>query len=89
MQKAIYSEKPIGHFGHGLVAYYSHFTSPIRRYPDLLLHRMIQRLPILNKPRMQKFEIKKLKKSAYQTLMPSIADTHQSRSVKHQIWNVK
>ena len=41
MQKAKYLENPIGHFGLG-AKYYSHFTSPIRRYPDLLLHRLIR-----------------------------------------------
>jgi ribonuclease R len=41
MAKAFYSEKSIGHFGLAL-QYYSHFTSPIRRYPDLLLHRAIK-----------------------------------------------
>ena len=40
MSKAEYSTKNIGHFGLGFEKY-SHFTSPIRRYPDLLAHRQL------------------------------------------------
>lgn len=42
MAKAIYSTKNIGHFGLAF-KYYTHFTSPIRRYPDLMAHRMLRR----------------------------------------------
>jgi ribonuclease R len=41
MAKAVYSEKNIGHFGLGF-SDYSHFTSPIRRYPDVIIHRLLK-----------------------------------------------
>ena len=40
MAKAVYSTKNIGHFGLSL-KHYTHFTSPIRRYPDLAVHRLL------------------------------------------------
>ncbi len=40
MAKAVYSVNNIGHYGLGF-KYYSHFTSPIRRYADLILHRLL------------------------------------------------
>lgn len=41
MQQARYSEHNHGHYGLG-AEFYTHFTSPIRRYPDLLIHRMVR-----------------------------------------------
>ena len=42
MAKAIYSTHNIGHYGLSF-KHYTHFTSPIRRYPDMMVHRLLQR----------------------------------------------
>jgi len=70
LQKAEYSADNVGHFG--LAAdYYSHFTSPIRRYPDLMIHRIIKWH--LNNE-LSKNRLKKLEKN-----LPKIADQSSTR----------
>lgn len=66
MSKAIYSSECEGHYGLGLT-YYTHFTSPIRRHPDLMVHRLTNPY--------QKYEVSELLK--YYTLLPEIC-SHDS-----------
>jgi len=72
MQRAMYSDSNIGHFGLASESY-THFTSPIRRYPDLIVHRLLK-LYIKNKGTLLKEEIEK-----YSNLLPEIASSCSKR----------
>ena len=67
MAKAKYLAKPLGHYGLQLLDY-CHFTSPIRRYPDLITHRMIKKF-IINENNNYEDDIIK-----YNNLLPEIAE---------------
>lgn len=59
MNKAVYSEENIGHFGLASSCY-THFTSPIRRYPDLIVHRLLRKYILENDNMLDQNDINKL-----------------------------
>ena len=62
MAKAIYTTENIGHYGLAF-EFYCHFTSPIRRYPDILVHRVLESI-LIGKPIIDKKMEEKSKHSS-------------------------
>jgi len=69
MAKAVYSTRPLSHFGLAF-RHYTHFTSPIRRYPDLIVHRLVKHY--LN-------AVSEEDKIFFRRLLPKVAD-HSSET---------
>ncbi len=78
MSKAYYSTKNIGHYGLAF-DHYSHFTSPIRRYPDVMTHRLLQRY-LDNQPGAKEEEYEE--KSHHSSEMESLATNAERDSIK-------
>ncbi len=80
MAKAVYSTKNIGHYGLAF-DYYTHFTSPIRRYPDLMVHRLLERYLNNGKSvRAEDFEIR----CKHSSEMEQLAADAERASIKYK-----
>ena len=79
MSKAVYTTQNIGHYGLAF-DYYSHFTSPIRRYPDVMTHRLLQHyLDGGDTPKADKYE----EKSKHASKREELASKAERSSIKY------
>ena len=82
MQKAKYTNQCLGHFGLAL-KYYCHFTSPIRRYPDLTIHRIIKE--VLHKGKLNGERTDELDTFAYEAGMQSSATEKNADKAEREV----
>ena len=81
MQKARYSTKNIGHYGL-MFDFYTHFTSPIRRYPDMMVHRLLDRYatPGARSANAATYE----ERCEHSSNMEQLAETAERASIKYK-----
>jgi ribonuclease R len=71
MKQAKYSTQNVGHFGLAF-DHYTHFTSPIRRYPDLIVHRLVKEM-------IHHREMSPHRRTVFEKLLPQVAQTSSER----------
>ena len=81
MAKAAYTTKNIGHYGLSY-EHYTHFTSPIRRYPDVLVHRLLLHCLLKEKPRYSNDELEELCKQS--SLMERQSQKAEREAIKYK-----
>lgn len=80
MAKAIYSTENVGHYGLAF-DYYTHFTSPIRRYPDMMVHRLLERYLAGGRS----VNVEKLEEQCkHCSSMEQLASTAERQSIKYK-----
>lgn len=87
MAKAVYSTSNIGHYGLAF-PYYTHFTSPIRRYPDMMVHRLVAKY-LLQSKALCRSDIEELEQACvHSTESEMAAQTAERDSIKqmHARW---
>lgn len=81
MAKAEYTTKNIGHYGLAF-EHYTHFTSPIRRYPDVLVHRLLLERMLKEKPHYSRAELEELCRTS--SMMERKAQSAEREAIKYK-----
>jgi len=86
MKKAFYGTQCLGHFALG-VHYYCHFTSPIRRYPDLIIHRIIKE--VINQGVLSDERERKLLEYAEEAALQASVSERNSIEIEREYQKIK